>query len=159
VTMNVGAVCDSLDSVISTIEDTITEARGYISKGTADKFVSERIGCLAEVIECYGSEMKKLGITKREELDNFMKQNFSSSDKIFKKKKELDKAEKNWHSFLKEVDTELTGYGSSPHLVKVGDELDLDSDLIDLDTGEAVSVKDSLMCGQVVLMILLRHFS
>lgn len=156
--MEVGAVCDTLECMISTIESILTEAREIIDDGSVNEFVTKKVGCLGKLIGCYGRELKKLGITKREELDNFLKQNFSSSDRIRDAVTELDQAENDWESFLREVDTQLLGSSSQTTQPSVGDAFTLDSKLIDVDTGEAVSCT-SLQTDQVVVMVLLRHFA
>lgn len=150
------------DNLVKVVKDTIDGMEDILKKAgdfvkvSVDDFVSHHVGCLAGLIGLYFKAFTRLGVKTRNETDRLCEKyfrDFAVQDAV----EHLDDVEREWNSFLHDVDVKLNT-GHTINVLKVGNQAPCELPLINARTGETTNLKAYLDSESLVL-ILLRHFA
>lgn len=149
-------LAETLSGLAESIKQILVTAKQYAEESVED-FVSKKIGVLGKLIGLYCECFKSNNVTTRKQLEDLCGTNYRNTE-VQDAFDELTENENDWMTFLEKVDKQINNKSENTD-VQLGSQGPCDVDLVDVRTGDHITLEKYLHQQKSIILVLLRHFA
>ncbi|XP_059838196.1 selenoprotein L isoform X4 [Hypanus sabinus] len=153
-----------MEELLRALEDLLQGGRRILAAAREEsagenvqEFVSQKIGCLAELIRLYANFFNSLHVQKRSDTEDLFKR-FYHSVSVQDQVEDLLEFEAEWNNFLGDMDDRLKAHSFQAQLT-MGTQVPGSLVFTDVRTEREVQLGEFLQDEKKLLLVLLRHFA